>query len=49
MIEPDVNIESPTPEADAQVTEVPPSDVRRTRSGRISVSPSRLVEDHNWQ
>ena len=52
IIEPDQDVvitESPPPEPDSQVTtEVPSTDVRRTRTGRISVPPSRLVEDPNW-
>ena len=53
IIEPDQDVvitESSPPEPDSQVTtEVPSTDVRCIRTGRISVPPSRLVEDPNWQ
>ena len=49
-LEPDMTTRSPPPEADSQVNlDVPSTDVRCTRSGRISVPPSRLIEDRNWQ
>ena len=52
IIEPDQDVTTETSalDPDMQVTtEVPSNDVRCTRSGRISVPPSRLVEDQNWQ
>ena len=52
LIEPDqdVTIETSPLDPDMRVTtEVPSNDVRCTRSRRISVPPSRLVEDQNWQ
>ena len=52
IIEPDQEVTTETSplDPDMQVTtEVPSNDVRCTRSGRISVPPSRLVEDQNWQ
>ena len=49
-LEPDMTTRSPPPETDSQVNlDVPSTDVRCTRSGRISVPPSRLIEDRNWQ
>ena len=49
LIEPDQEVTTKT-SPDLQVTtEVPYTDVRCTRIVRISVPPSQLVEDQNWQ
>ena len=46
----DVTTETSLSDPEMQVTtEVPSNDVRRTRTGRISIPPSRLVENQNWQ
>ena len=50
IIEPDQDVvTSVSPEPELQTTTELPSNVRHTRSGRISVPPFRLVEDQNWE